>query len=190
MSHRKKKRETDNSQERFTPTGIKPRNDFERKLLEAEENGCAVAPPSFNWTDDEIENPDGSVEYFNPEYPNYKESMYVERLAGEILKLDRAVEGLVTAGREMMSQQVEQIQYIFEYMIKPQILGSDEVFEMERMLRALRSVCRLDEYQWKASLKARKRAIDMMRATTEVVVRRLFRNVVERASPESKKTSK
>lgn len=104
------------------------------------------------------------------------------RLAGEILRLDREVEGLVTAGRELMGQQVRKINYIFEDMIKPQIAGSDEVYDMERMLRAMEDFCGLDETQWKRSLRARKQAIDIMRTTTEVVLRKLVHNVLEKGN--------
>jgi hypothetical protein len=44
----------------------------------------------------------------------------VDRLAGEILRLDREVEGLATAGRVLMGQQVRMIEHVYEDMIKPQ----------------------------------------------------------------------
>ncbi len=106
----------------------------------------------------------------------------VDRLAGEILRLDREVEGLATAGRLLFGQQVRIIGYIYEDAIKPQIAGSEEAYEIERMLRAMKAFCGLDEAEWRRSLKARKQAIDIMRATTEIVVRRLIKNVVERGN--------
>lgn len=106
----------------------------------------------------------------------------VDRLAGEILRLDREVEELRTAGRLFMGQQVRTIRYIYESMIKPQISGSQETYEMERMLRAMEVFDSLDETEWRRSLKARKQAIDIMRATTEIVVRKLIKNVIERGN--------
>jgi len=158
-------------------------NDFLRKVIEAEDTwGCAVSPKGFRL-------PENTPE---PDINATKSTtsvclIDVERLAGEILKLDRAVEGLATAGRLFIGEQLEKVQYIFEYMIKPQIIGSDEVYEMERMLRAMQTLCGLDENEWKRFLKERKQAIDLMRATTEIVVRRLIRNVVEGANLEVKK---
>jgi hypothetical protein len=106
----------------------------------------------------------------------------VDRLAGEILKLDREVEGLARAGRLLMDQQVRMIGYVYEGMIKPQIAGSEEAYEMERMLRAMEAFCGLNETEWRRSLKARKQAIDIMRATTEIAVRKLIMNVLERGN--------
>ena len=106
----------------------------------------------------------------------------VDRLAGEILKLDREVEGLERVGRLFIGQQVRMIGYVYEDMIKPQISGSEEAYDMERMLRAMEAFCGLDETGWRRSLKARKQATDIMRATTEIVVRRLIRNVIERGN--------
>jgi hypothetical protein len=106
----------------------------------------------------------------------------IDRLAGEILRLDREVEGLATAGRLFIGQQVRMIGHIYEEIIKPQIVGSEEACEMERMLRAMEAFCGLDETEWRRSLKAKKQAIDIMRATTEIVVRRLIGNVMEKGN--------
>ena len=107
------------------------------------------------------------------------ERIKVERLAGEILRLDREVEGLVAAGRLFFGQQVRMVGYIYEDNIKPQIANTEETYEMERMLRAMDTFCGLDEAEWRRSSKARKQAIDIMRATTEIVVRRLIKEVLE-----------
>ena len=115
------------------------------------------------------------------------EKINVDRLAGEILRLDREVEGLVSAGRLQMGQQIRTISYFYEYMIKPQITGSEETYEMERMLSAMEGFVGLDEAEWRRSLKARKQAIDITRTTTEIVVRRLIRNVIENGNQEIKK---
>jgi len=103
----------------------------------------------------------------------------VDRLVGEILMLDRKVEELSTTWRESFGQQVNVIRYIFDDLIKPQILGSPEVYEMERMLRAMDNFCYLGISDWRRLTKARKQGIEVMRATTEVVVRRLVNNVLE-----------
>jgi hypothetical protein len=47
----------------------------------------------------------------------------IDRLAGEILRLDREVEGLATAGRLFIGQQVRMIGHIYEEIIKPQKLS-------------------------------------------------------------------
>jgi hypothetical protein len=107
------------------------------------------------------------------------ENINVERLVGEILKLDRKVEGLSTSWRDEFGQQVDTIRYIFDDLIKPQISGSLEVYEMGRTLHALDDFTLLDQADWKRLSKARKQAIDVMRATTEIVVRRLVNCVLE-----------
>jgi len=106
----------------------------------------------------------------------------VDRLAGEILKLDRGVEGLATAGRLLMGQQIRMINYFYNDMIEPQIRSSEEAYEMGRMLRAIEKFSGLDETRWRQSLKARKQSLEIMRTTTEIVVRRLVRNVIERGN--------
>jgi len=110
------------------------------------------------------------------------ERINVDRLVGEILRLDREVEGLVTAGRQFIGQQVRMISYLYEDMIKPQIPGSEEAYEMERMLRAMEEFCGLDKVEWRRSAKARKQAIDVMRATTEIILRRFLKNTLERGN--------
>lgn len=110
------------------------------------------------------------------------ERINVDRLAGEILRLDREVEGLATAGRLFIGQQVRMIGYIYKDMIEPQISGSEEAYEMERMLRAMERFGGLDETSWKQSLKARKQALEIMRATTEIVVRKFIKNVTEKGN--------
>jgi len=110
---------------------------------------------------------------------NSIERIKVDRLTGEILRLDREVEGLVTAGRRFFGQQIRMVGYVYEDDIKPQIVDTDEVYEMERMLRAMDTFCGLDEVEWRRSSKARKQAIDVMRATIEIVVRRLIKEVLE-----------
>jgi len=110
---------------------------------------------------------------------NNMENINVDRLVGEILKLDRKVEELSTTWRDEFGQQVNMIRYIFDDLIKPQILGSPEVYEMERMLQALDAFSLLDVSDWRRLSKARKQAIDVMRATTEIVVRRLVKCVLE-----------
>jgi len=107
------------------------------------------------------------------------EKINVDRLAGELLKLVREVEALSTAGREYIGQQIGEVKYIFSEWIRPQISGSPEAYEMERMLRAMEDFSLLNESEWRRLRKARKQAIDVMRATTEVVARRLVRNVLE-----------
>lgn len=110
---------------------------------------------------------------------NSIERIKVDRLAGEILRLDREVEGLVTAGRQFFGQQIRMVGYIHEDNIKPQIVDTEEAYEMERMLRAMNTFCGLDEAKWRRTYKSRKQAIDIMRVTTEVVVRRLIKEVLE-----------
>ena len=65
------------------------------------------------------------------------ESIDVDRLVGVILRFDREVEALSTTGREYIDQQLGDIKLLFNECIKPQITGSPEVYEMERMLRAM-----------------------------------------------------
>ena len=112
------------------------------------------------------------------------ERIDVNRLVGQLLKLVREVEGLSTAGREYIDQQIGEVKYIFNDWIRPQISGSPEVYEMERMLRAMEDFCFLSEGEWRRLNKVRKQAIDVMRATTEVVVRRLVKEVLEHGNAE------
>lgn len=107
------------------------------------------------------------------------ERINIDRLVGELLKLVREVEALSTARREYIGQQVGEVKYIFTEWIRPQISGSPEVYEMERMLRAMEDFSLLSESEWRRLRKARKHAIDVMRATTEVVARQLVKRVLE-----------
>jgi len=71
------------------------------------------------------------------------------------------------------------IGYLFRDTIEPEIRGTEESYEMERMLRAMEGFCWLDDHDWRRLTKARKQAIDVMRATTEIVTRRFVRAVIE-----------
>ena len=111
---------------------------------------------------------------------NNIKSINVDRFVGEILRLIRGVEALSTAGREYISQQIWEVRFVFNEMIKPQILDSPEVFEMERMLRAMDDFSLLGEREWRRLSKARKQAIEVMRLTSELVVRRFVKNIFDR----------
>ena len=109
---------------------------------------------------------------------NNIEKINIDRFVGETLRLVRAVEALSTAGREYISQQIWEVRFVFNEMIKPQILDSPEVLEMERMLRAMDDFTLLSEREWRRLSKARKQAIEVMRLTAELVIRRFVNNVL------------
>ena len=61
--------------------------------------------------------------------------------------------------------------------------GSDcspEVYEMERMLRVMDDFSLLGEQEWRRLSKARKQAIEVMRLTAELVIRRFVKNILDR----------
>jgi len=103
----------------------------------------------------------------------------VNKLVGNILRLDREVERLATTGRAYIGQQVNLIGYLYRDTIEPEIRGTEEANEMERMLRAMEGFYWLDDHDWRRLTKARKQAIDVMRATTEIVARRFVRALTE-----------
>lgn len=107
------------------------------------------------------------------------EKMTVESLVGRMLRFDREVEALSTAQRWFMGQQVATITWLYEDTIKPYVSGSEEAYEMERMLRYMEDFGWLDEPAWRRLRRAKKQAIDVMRATTEIIMRRLVTNVLE-----------
>jgi len=110
------------------------------------------------------------------------EEIRVNNVVGALVRLIREVESLSTTGRECFTAQIETVKLVFESGIKPDITGSPEEYELERMFRAMEEFCLLDSLEWNRLRKARKQAIDVLRGTTELVARRLIKSLLENNS--------
>ncbi|MCK4402165.1 MAG: hypothetical protein KAV98_00100 [Dehalococcoidia bacterium] len=103
----------------------------------------------------------------------------IDTLADKIFALAREVEALARETRMLFAQQLASVTILYTHAIEPEISGTLEAYEMERMLRTMDGFCGLSEREWRRSAKARKQAVKMMRVTAHEVIRRLLRNVLE-----------
>jgi len=106
----------------------------------------------------------------------------IDTLADKIFTLAREVEALVRETRLFFAEQLATVAVLYTAAIQPEISGTHEAYEMERMLRTMGDFCGLSEKAWRRSTKARKQALGMMRVTAHEVVRRLLRNVLENSA--------